>query len=84
MLFDVVDLIALLWVDLHDVLHHVLRLLVHVAGYQVLAREDLFVKLVRIRVFKRQVADCHCVQDHAEGPQVSVESTVALSSDHLR
>ena len=48
MCFDIFDLVALLGIRLHDMLHHVLGLLVNVAGHEVLARENLLVQLVGI------------------------------------
>ena len=81
--FDVADFVPLLRVDLHDVFHHVLGLLVDVAGHEVLARQDLFVQLVCIRVLKGKITDSHGVEDNSEGPQVRVKSTVALPSNHL-
>ena len=48
MCFDIFDLVALLGIRLHDMLHHVLGLLVNVAGHEVLTRENLLVQLVGI------------------------------------
>ena len=84
MVFYVLNFVALLRVDLHDMLHQVFGLFVDVARYQILARENLLVEFVSVRVFKGQVTDCHCIQDHSKGPNICVKSMVPLASDHFR
>ena len=65
MRLDVMYFVALLGVDLHDMLHEVLRLLLDIARYQILAGENFLVQLVRVCVLKRQVTYRHRVENDA-------------------
>ena len=82
--FDIFNLVSQFRIRLHDVLHHVFSLLVDVAWDEILTTENLFVKFVRVRVLKRQIANCHRVEYYAEGPKISIQTMVALACYHFR
>lgn len=80
---DIADLEPLLWVSVQDLLDQVLRRLRYETRYQVVAVYDFLVQLACVRVFERQVAAHHGVEDDAAAPDVRVQALVPLASDHL-
>ena len=48
MLLYVRDFESFLWINLHYVLHHILRLLVNVAWHQIVARKNLLIQLIGV------------------------------------
>ena len=46
--------------------------------------DDLFVKFVRIRVFKRKISAQHSVENDSARPYVNIQTLVSFSSNHLR
>ena len=84
MRLDVMYFVALLGVDLHDMLHEVLRLLLDIARYQILAGENFLVQLVRVCVLKGQVTGNHCEEDDSAGPDIDAGTIVLKTVDHLR
>ena len=71
------------WVGLEYFLHDIFVEGRYETGDLVVAGKDLFVKLVRVGVFKGKVAAGHGVEDDAARPDVTSESVVALASYHF-
>lgn len=81
---NVSDRDSLGWVSVEDPLHEVLQIQREGGRYSVVARENLFVQLVRVGIFKRQISTSHRVEDNAAGPDIRSEAVVLLAGYHFR
>ena len=83
MVADVLHAVALLGVSVENPADQILALAGEELGKRVVSTHDLLVEVARLRVFKRQIAADHGVEDDTGRPDVRFEAVIPLAGDHL-
>jgi hypothetical protein len=80
---NVLNGVALLWIGFEDFDHEVFVGWLDKWGHIEVARQDLFVKFVRVGVFEWQITTRHGVEDDSTRPNVGAEARIPLAGNHF-
>lgn len=81
---NILNFKPLCWVSVQNFLNKVFVLCRYEAWDQKVTSKNLFVQLICIWIFKRQITTSHCIQNDSTRPDICTQSMISFTCNHFR